>query len=372
MAESTLVYSPVQRDGVAPRSPRPRNSALGTVDFPLREAQGIVRDLFRARPALYWLDFGLHVTLGWGAFVATLLLSATSPWRIVTLAVAVLALYRAVIFTHELAHAKTGSLGVFRAVWNLTCGFPLMVPSFTYRGVHNDHHKRDIYGTARDGEYVPFGLQEPHTLVLYPLLSLALPFVLVARFVILAPLSLLHPGLRRLTWERLSSLTIDWSYRRPAPTPRDGRTWRLQEFLTFLYGAGAIGLAATGMLPWRALGLWVVVAFLIFLLNSLRTLAAHRYRNPSDRKLGFADQYLDSVNVPGNRLLTALWAPVGLRYHATHHLFPGMPYHALGTAHHRLVAGLSDNSLYLQTVRSSLWHALASLWRDSSSHPRSG
>ncbi len=28
--------------------------------------------------------------------------------------------------------------------------------------------------------------------------------------------------------------------------------------------------------------------------------------------------------------LPALWAPVGLRYHATHHLFMSMPYHNLG------------------------------------------
>ncbi len=353
MAEAALVYAPVESGA-----------------FPLREAQGIVRDLFEVRPVLYWLDFGTHVGLGWAAFAATLALPAASPWRIVALVVAVLALYRAVIFTHELAHAKTGSLGVFRAVWNLTCGFPLMAPSFTYRGVHNDHHKRDVYGTARDGEYVPFALQAPANIVLYALLSVALPFVLVARFVVLTPLSYLHPGLRRLTWERLSSLTIDWSYRRPAPTSRDGGTWRLQEFLTFLYGAAAIGLAATGILPWQALALWVVVAFLIFLLNSLRTLAAHRYRNPIDRKLGFTEQYLDSVNVPGHRLLTALWAPVGLRYHATHHLFPGMPYHALGTAHRRLVADLSDNRLYLQTARSSLWDALANLWRDSRDRSR--
>eukprot|EP01035_Chromulina_nebulosa_P007781 gene7781-10516_t len=41
-------------------------------------------------------------------------------------------------------------------------------------------------------------------------------------------------------------------------------------------------------------------------------------------------QYLDSVNVPPPGLLPALWAPVGLRYHALHHLLPSVPYHALG------------------------------------------
>jgi len=30
------------------------------------------------------------------------------------------------------------------------------------------------------------------------------------------------------------------------------------------------------------------------------------------------------------------WAPVGLRYHALHHYFPGIPYHNLGFAYQRL------------------------------------
>ena len=57
-------------------------------------------------------------------------------------------------------------------------------------------------------------------------------------------------------------------------------------------------------------------------------------------------QYLDSVNVPPPGTLPELWAPVGLRYHATHHLLPGLPYHALGEAHRRLAAKLAPESPY--------------------------
>ena len=57
-------------------------------------------------------------------------------------------------------------------------------------------------------------------------------------------------------------------------------------------------------------------------------------------------QYLDTVNVPPPLLLPFLWAPVGLRYHALHHLLPSLPYHALGTAHRRLSAAFGEEASY--------------------------
>lgn len=331
----------------------------------------IVKDLFRPNPWIYWVDFLAHITLGWCAFAATLCSPLFSIRQLFLYLVTSLALYRAVIFIHELAHLKPNSFLFFRFVWNLLCGLPLLVPSFTYQGVHSDHHKQGIYGTKSDGEYVPFAIQNPVKIVLYLALIFLLPLLFAARFIILGPLSYLHKTLRSLLWERLSSLAIDLSYRRPAPAERDGKNWRLQEAAAFLYGGVAVGLTVAGVLPYQALLLWYLVTCMMFLLNSLRTLAAHAYRNPEERSMSFLEQYLDSVNVPGNLFVTALWAPVGLRYHATHHLFPTMPYHATGEAHRRLVIELSDNSWYLKTVRKSLPDALRRLWKESRSAKKS-
>jgi fatty acid desaturase len=59
-------------------------------------------------------------------------------------------------------------------------------------------------------------------------------------------------------------------------------------------------------------------------------------------------QYLDSVNVPPPAPLSMLWAPVGLRYHALHHLMPSMPYHSLGEAHRRLRVHLEPGTTFWQ------------------------
>jgi fatty acid desaturase len=79
--------------------------------------------------------------------------------------------------------------------------------------------------------------------------------------------------------------------------------------------------------------------------------------------MSFREQFLDTVNVPPPALLPVLWAPVGLRYHALHHLMPRLPYHNLGDAHRRLVATLPEDSDYRRVEQRELGPAVASLVR---------
>ena len=87
----------------------------------------------------------------------------------------------------------------------------------------------------------------------------------------------------------------------------------------------------------------------------------HRYRS-NDSEVNFSGQILDSVNVEGRSVATLLSCPVGLRFHALHHLlFPTLPYHALGEAHRRLLGGLPDRMCSVSGVCAGLGH----VWRES-------
>lgn len=337
----------------------------GDNDFPLAEARAIAKRFSRPKPHVYWIDFSISIGIAWIAFFIAVTATAFSPIQIIAVIVASLAHYRAVIFTHELAHLKRGTFTKFRAVWNVLSGIPMMVPSFSYTGVHIDHHRPGIYGFKEDGEYVPFATGQPLRIIRYLLLIFVLPLLMAARFVVLVPLSYMIPPLRRLIWRHLSSLAIDLNYKRPPPAKQDDDSWPIQEFGAFVLGASVIALVVLNILPIAVIAVWYAVAVLIFLLNSLRTLAAHAYRNPGDQLMSRSDEFLDSVNVPGIPFISMLWAPVGLRFHATHHLFPSLPYHELEKAHNALVAELPDNSIYLSTSRKSLLHALVRLWNEA-------
>jgi fatty acid desaturase len=341
-----------------------------TAEFPMAEAKRICGDLFEANPWIYWPDFLFNDLLGWTAFVLAVREPNFSIQQIVALLVAGFTLYRAVIFVHELTHLKKGTFRVFHAVWNLLCGFPLMVPSQLYMGVHIDHHKQSYYGTKNDKEYSPFALSHPFRILWFLFTMLLAPAIFLVRFALVTPLSYIIQPLRKPLWEYASSLAVDTGTKRPAPTDRDKYIWWAQEFMTFAYAATGIALMITHVWPWKVLALWYVAAVFILFTNGLRTLVAHCYRNPPDREMKFSEQFLDSIDVPGNFMTTPLWAPVGLRFHATHHLFPGMPYHNLGIAHRKLMKELPEGSIYPLAMRKGLWSALAQLWKEASDNQK--
>ncbi len=334
-------------------------------DFPLKEARRLVRDLWTPNARIYWIDFSLSTLIGWTAVAVAVLSPVASFIQVAALLVAMLALYRAVIFIHELAHFRKGTFTGFRRFWNAVCGMPLMVPAYTYADVHIDHHKPQHYGTAEDGEYLPFAVDEPWKIIAFVAQAFIVPILLVTRYAVLMPLTLISAKFRKYIWQHASSLVIDFAYIRPNPKKDQANGWLLEDILTGLYAYGAFALFYIDILPLAFFVVWYIVTFSIFVLNGLRTLAAHAYRNAGRERMNRQQEFLDSVDIPGNRYISSLWAPVGLRFHATHHLFPGMPYHSLEKAYFRLKAELPDNRLFLAATRKSLLSAVAQLWREA-------
>jgi fatty acid desaturase len=333
--------------------------------FSIGEAKRIVADLFVPNLYIYWSDFLFHISLGWISFFLIINDQIAFDVKLLLFFIAGLSLYRSVLFIHELAHFKKGTFRFFKIVWNLTCGFPLMVPSFTYLGVHIDHHKQKIYGTQADGEYMSFAFEVPMKIILMFLGSFLAPLVFLIRFMILTPLSYVNQKIREFTWEKASSLVIDLSYRRTQPTRVEEQKWKMEEGATCFYGWIVFFLMVFHFIPFQLAEWWYGITTFILLVNMARTLVAHGYQNPPNHILQFEGQFLDSITIPGNPIFTPLWAPVGLRFHAVHHLFPGMPYHSLKVAHRRLLSQLPKSSVYFHTIQKSWLTAFKQLWLNS-------
>jgi fatty acid desaturase len=128
-------------------------------------------------------------------------------------------------------------------------------------------------------------------------------------------------------------------------------------------------MVASGVIPLDAFLIFLAVSSGVMFLNQIRTLVAHLWENEGE-PMSVTAQFLDSVNVPPPGTLPALWAPVGLRYHALHHLLPGVPYHNLGVAHRRLCRELDASSVYHQSTHRHLSALVVRLAKSTIRAPR--
>lgn len=330
----------------------------------LRQAHTAVRDLLRPRMGIYWADFVCSYGLAAGLFVAAAVAGMDNPWSWPLIVLSGLALYRAAVFIHEIVHfVGRVAFAHFRLVWNAVLGIPWLIPMFMYE-CHAEHHNWRHYGTTRDAEYVPLARLPRWRIVGVVAAIPLLPLYGLYRFGVLTPAAWVIPALRDRVWRRSSALKLDIEYEgAPPSTPQQARSWKLQEAAAAMVIAVMTLLGVTGALPWQIFVQLYLTYTVVACVNTFRLLGAHRYLGDEDT-MSVMQQVADTVNYP-HSLLGELWAPVGLRLHALHHMLPGLPYHSYPEAHRRLLAALPSGSVYHEASAPGLLYSLRRLWRTS-------
>ena len=361
-ATGNTFVSPCEQASVVNAYDRMNNTPQHSVaEFPVLEARRIAHDLMGHNAIIYFIDFTLSALLSYGA--AAIYLTAPD-WSLLQAGaglIASLALFRAGAFLHEIVHMPKGRMASFKLFWNLLYGIPLLSPYFMYAN-HTDHHARRHYGTAQDGEYQPFAHGGGWRVLLYFGQVLIIPIFGVVRFLVLAPLAWTHPRLRLWVWRAASSYISNPLYQRQVPAGEAHVWWVACEIACFAWASLILALLIAGYLPLEIVPKLYLLSAVAIFWNWLRNLAAHLFMSDGG-PMSHGAQFQESVTITGIPWLHELLFPVGLRFHAIHHLLPGLPYHNLPEAHRRFLAQLPESAGYRRTLYRSILQVFAVLRR---------
>lgn len=321
----------------------------------IQEIRSCIRGYFKHRPLIYFLDYSITITVGY--FFAYLYFATTTKFEIQLLAyfIAGFAIFRAGLFMHEIVHMPSGKMRPFKVFWNLTYGLPLGSHSYLYT-CHLYHHQSKTFGTIRDGEYLPIGRDSKWRILFYLLQVPLIPIIALIRFTILAPLSYILPAVRSWMVRNLSSAVMNPKFKFENPRLYD-KWWAICDLIVAMWVWSIVILFMNGVIP----GEYVLKTYFLLMLvigfNWFRNLVAHTYTGDGSQSTHIR-QYLDSITIKGSTPVVELFFPVGMRYHALHHLFPSLPYHEMGRAHRKLKAELPPSSPYLANPELTLLNAL--------------
>lgn len=335
----------------------PASSEPSSAKADVRTAYQLVRDLFTPRPICYWRELAVTGSLAWAAFALAVVFHDDVVVSVSLVCLAVPFWYRAVVMVHELTHQRRDEIPGFHTAWNLAIGIVWLLPSVMYERVHNGHHRKTTYGTTDDPEYLPLA-GHPWAIAGYlGFAFVALP-LLFLRFLLLAPLSWLVPPLRRFLIRSGSSYTINLRFVR-AMSARERRSLFLWECTVLLVWWPVFALTLSGNLPWQWLPCWYAIYSATLFANRLRMLTAHHFASDG-HPMDHLGQFRDSIDSP-HGWWAEVWAPLGLRYHALHHLFPTLPFHNMRTAYGRLAQQLPAESFYHEAAGRGLLPSLRRL-----------
>jgi len=311
-------------------------------------------DYFAVNAKRYWIDFLVSLVCAYTSSTFFLLAPLGSWVQWVTFPISVFWLYRLGSLVHEVCHLGQHEMQAFKATWNLLVGVMTFTPSPFFTRHHRDHHSQRFYGTLEDPEYVANVLEGGNwrSVLGYAFHICMFPIMVYLRF-LLVPFTFLHPKLRETVLERASALTMNFQYRRKL-NAYDRRSIVVMEWMCFIRAALIPMTIFVGIAPLSRIPLLYLLGLSTLVLNQMRQLADHHFEGDGSR-VDVESHVLDSCNFSGNDLLTRLFFPFSIRYHALHHLFPSMPYHNLQAAHRYLVEILPAVSPYRKLDQPGWW-----------------
>lgn len=319
----------------------------------------LVEDLHGIDSKRVYCELFITAVVAWSCYFA-LFLDFVSSIKIILYLISSIAFYRGLSFIHEVAHFDN-TVPHFRLVYNTLFGVPCRVPSYSLR-THKYHHGIKTFATLEDPEYERWTQRKAYFLLRPFILSFFYPLFLTIRFTIL-PLfyPLMSLELKKNIYQKMSSFVMNLKYKRPF-SPDEYSQMQAQDTACALYFIIFVILTTYFGVFKYAYGIWYAQIMFISLMNTYRALVAHRYQaHQADPSTTPRDlQINDSVTIEGS-FLTEIWAPIGLRYHSTHHMFPSIPYYNLAHAHKRLKAAVDIDHPYSKTIDPSFIVAFTKL-----------
>ncbi|HVY98588.1 MAG TPA: hypothetical protein VHA35_03745 [Dongiaceae bacterium] len=325
----------------------------GRVEWPLRiSAEGpapiaaAIGDLMEYRPWIYFADLTVSAAVGYFACWKYFTVEDYTAEQLFWFIVAGLALFRAGVFVNEIAHIPEGRMRAFKAYWNLICGIPLLTPSFMYQPARPTDQEELARRQAAGLNSPPEDDPTPRSLGSQALKVLAVPLLGVLRFMLLSPLLFLNP--RHQGWI-MARLTVYFPGLKHSEVlghdlaPTVGWRRSIAELCCFGVMMFVIFAYSDDIVPWSTFTELYALSVFAVALHCLRALFSRRRRARASLDQG--------MTVEGPAVLDALILPLGSRYQALRETVPTVPYHNLGAAHRRLIAGLPADSAYRRGVR---------------------
>lgn len=316
-----------------------------------------LKDLYEIRPLRIYIEIIVYALVGWGSFVFSVY--DDNFWALIP---AGIFLYRGHAFVHEISHLYY-SVPFARHLYNHLLGYINHIPAYTMK-THKFHHSIMSFGKIDDPEYEAWTMKSKLMLFRPLVFALFFPIAITIRFGIWPLINYFLPKARQMkTFQKASSVVMNIKYKRPYKEDDFNEVLREDLWCSFYFILSLSLVVYFGLFQAVAFK-WYIIMVCVQILNTYRALVAHRYQihksEHTDRQL---QQLEDSVTIEGN-WLTELWAPVGLRYHSTHHLLPNLPYYSLRKAHYRLKKDLPKDHPYHQTIEKSFIAAFSKLFNN--------